>query len=136
MKKLMLFLLALMPVLLFTACSSDDEDNTPAMSFDENTIKGTWEIKERSGETTKWRWMQAGEKLRFYSNGTCTTGFSMEDSYKIENGKVKTFYKASGEPMFVYTLISKDGEIYMVKVNGTLDESDISIMIKMVKQSQ
>lgn len=133
MKKLMLLLLALMPVLLFTACSSDDGDETPAMSFDVNTITGTWEIIE-ARESPKW-WIKQGTILRFYSNGTCKTDFSMEDSYKIEDGQVKTYYKASGEPLFAYALVSKDAGTFTVRVYDIL-ERKWSIVIKMVKQSQ
>jgi hypothetical protein len=35
--------------------------------------------------------------------------------------------------MLVYSLISVDGAVYTVKVNGTLDESDKSVIIKMKK---
>ena len=134
MKKLMPLLLALMSVLLFTACSSDD-DETPALSFDVNTITGTWEIKE-VGENPYWSWINPGSTLVFNSNGTCETDFYMEDSYKVDKGQVKTYCKSNDEPMFVYTLIAKDGDVFTVRINGTLDEGHQSITIKMKKKSR
>lgn len=57
----------------------------------------------------------------------------MENAWKIEDGKIKTYYKPTAEPMLIYSLISTDGSIYNVRVNGTLDESDLSVVIKMKK---
>jgi hypothetical protein len=114
MKKFLLFFLPLIAIVMLsvTSCSKDD-DNDPTMSFDKSTIVGTWTINSVSG-TSVWRWIAEGKQLTFNSNGTCVTEFSME-------------------PMLVYSLISVDGAVYTVKVNGTLDESDKSVIIKMKK---
>ena len=102
------------------------------MSFDKSTIVGTWTINSVSG-TSVWRWIAEGKQLTFNSNGTCVTEFSMEDSWKLESGKICTYFNETKEPMLVYSLISVDGAVYTVKVNGTLDESDKSVIIKMKK---
>ena len=58
----------------------------------------------------------------------------MEDSYKIESGQVKTYYAETMEPMYVYELLGKNGNMLTVKMKGTLDESNLSIVFKMIKK--
>ncbi len=133
MKKFLLFFLPLIAIVMLsvTSCSKDD-DNEPTMSFDKSTIVGTCTINSVSG-TSVWRWIAEGKQLTFNSNGSCVTEFSMEDSWKLEGGKICTYYNETKEPMLVYSLISVDGSVYTVKVNGTLDESNKSVIIKMKK---
>ena len=130
MKTLIIFFSLMFTALAFVSCGSDEE---PDLQFDKDTIVGTWEITEVQG-TPEWRWIVIGTKLMFNSNGTCSTGFSMEDSYKIEGGQVKTYYAETQEPMHVYELQSKKGNILTVKMKGTLDESNLSTVFKMTKK--
>ncbi len=130
MKKLIIFFSLMFSALVFVSCGSDDE---PDLQFDKNTIIGTWEITEVQG-STEWRWIVTGTMLTFNSNGTCLTGFSMEDSYKIEGGQVKTYYAETQEPMYVYELMGKNGNTLTVKMKGTLDESNLSTVFKMTKK--
>ncbi len=58
----------------------------------------------------------------------------MENSYKIEGGVIKTYYKETGEPMFIYTLLSVSSNVYTVKIGGTLDESNKSVIVSMIKE--
>lgn len=117
-------------ILAMTSCSKDDDDSD--ISFDNATVVGTWTITSVNG-TSIWEWISEGKKLTFSSNGACSTSFSMENAWKIEGGKIMTYYKETQEPMLVYSLISIDGNEYKVKVNGTLDESNESVIIKMKK---
>ncbi len=112
------------------SCGNDDEPN---LQFDKETIVGAWEITEVQG-TPEWWWITQGTALKFNSNGSCTTGFSMEDSYKIEGGQVKTYYAETQEPMYVYELMGKNGNTLTVKMKGTLDESNLSTVFKMAKK--
>ena len=130
MKKLIIFFSLMFSALVFVSCGSDDE---PDLQFDKNTIIGTWEITEVQG-SPEWRWIVTGAMLTFNSNGTCSTGFSMEDSYKIEGGQVKTYYAETQEPMYVYELMGKNGNTLTVKMKGTLDESNLSTVFKMTKK--
>lgn len=130
MKKLIIFFSLMFSALVFVSCGSDDE---PDLQFDKNTIIGTWEITEVQG-SPEWRWIVKGTTLTFNSNGTCSTGFSMEDSYKIEGGLVKTYYAETQEPMYVYELMGKKGNTLTVKMKGTLDESNLSTVFKMTKK--
>ena len=130
MKKLIIFFSLMFSALVFVSCGSDDE---PDLQFDKNTIIGTWEITEVQG-SPEWWWILTGTMLTFNSNGSCTTGFSMEDSYKIEGGQVKTYYAETQEPMYVYELMGKNGNTLTVKMKGTLDESNLSTVFKMTKK--
>ena len=97
MKTLIIFSSLMFTALAFVSCGSDEE---PDLQFDKDTIVGTWEITKVQG-SPEWRWIVKGTTLTFNSNGTCSTGFSMEDSYKIEGGQVKTYYAETQEPMYV-----------------------------------
>lgn len=130
MKKLIIFFSLMFTALAFVSCGSDDEPN---LQFDKNTIVGTWEITEVQG-TPEWRWIVTGTRLTFNSNGTCSTGFSMEDSYRIEGGQVKTYYAETQEPMFVYELQGKNDNTLIIKMKGTLDESNLSTVFKMTRK--
>lgn len=130
MKKLIIFFSLMFSALVFVSCGSDDE---PDLQFDKNTIIGIWEITEVQG-SPEWWWIVTGTMLTFNSNGTCSTGFSMEDSYKIEGGQVKTYYAETQEPMYVYELMGKNGNTLTVKMKGTLDESNLSTVFKMTKK--
>jgi hypothetical protein len=130
MKKLIIFFSLMFSALVFVSCGSDDE---PDLQFDKNTIIGIWEITEVQG-SPEWWWIVTGTMLTFNSNGTCSTGFSMEDSYKIEGGQVKTYYAETQEPMYVYELMGKNGNTLTVKMKGTLDESNLSTVFKMTRK--
>lgn len=130
MKKFIIIFSLMFTTLVSVSCGSDDE---PDLQFDKNTIVGTWEITEVQG-AAQWWWIVKGTTLTFNSNGTCSTGFTMEDSYKIESGQVKTYYAETMEPMYVYELLGKNGNMLTVKMKGTLDESNLSIVFKMIKK--
>ena len=61
--------------------------------------------------------------MEFKYDGTCTSWFSMEDAYKIEGGRIHTYYGKTNEPMFVYTLLSENGATLSVRMDGTLDDN-------------
>lgn len=126
-------MLLVLTTTLLSSCSKDDEDTSSSLSFDKSTTVGTWEITEVNG-TSPWRWVAKGNNIVFNSNGYCTTEFSMENAWKIEGGKIKTFYKETNEPMLIYTLVSKEDNTYNVRIIGTLDESNLSILTKMRKK--
>lgn len=130
MKKFFLFFSLMVATMALVSCDNDDEPN---LQFDKETIVGTWEITEVQGNP-EWWWIAQGTALTFNSNGTCSTGFSMEDSYKIEGGQVKTFYAETQEPMYIYELHGKKGNTLTVKMKGTLDESNLSTVFKMTKK--
>ena len=130
MKKYYLFFSMMVVTISLVSCGNNDEPN---LQFDKETIVGAWEITEVQG-TPEWWWITQGTALKFNSNGSCTTGFSMEDSYKIEGGQVKTYYAETQEPMYIYELQGKKGNTLTVKMKGTLDESNLSTVFKMTKK--
>lgn len=137
MKKKILFLLTILLTFTLsfsiTACSSEDDDNS-SLAFDSNTIVGEWTITEVSGNS-EWYWIKEGKTLTFKNDGSCLTGFSMENAYRIKNGRVETYYKDTEEPMLIYTLQNNNNGILTVKVSGTLDESNLSVSIKMKRNN-
>ena len=130
MKKFILFFSLMVAAMALVSCGNDDEPN---LQFDKETIVGTWEITELQGNP-EWWWIAQGTAFTFNSNGTCSTGFSSEDSYKIEGGQVKTYYTETQEPMYIYELQGKKGNTLTVKMKGTLDESNLSTVFKMTKK--
>lgn len=78
MKKI-LFLLAMLPMMIFTACSSDDENDTLALKAEQ--IEGYW-AKYENGEWNKyWRYS-------FTMRGTWS-GFAKGGEYKITGNKIQ-----------------------------------------------
>ncbi len=134
MKKLASILLllsaALFACVMTTSCSSDD-DGTPSMSFDTQTIVGTWEITSVGNKSLPE--FQNGATITFYSDGTCIGVMDMENAYRIKDGKIFTYYSKTDEPMYVYSLLSKQDNNLTVRVNGTLDESNVSVTIQLKK---
>lgn len=127
MKKFFFYLAAVLMIALasvsFTACSNDDDDE-PSLSFTKEIIVGRWKITNIAGNNEHGNWLLVGSEAVFKSDGTCNGWFSMEDAYKIEGGRVKTYYARTSEPMFVYTLLSQNGTTLSVKMDGTLDDKN------------
>ncbi len=125
MKKLYHFMTAVLMIALvsisFAACGSDDDDE-PSLSFTKEIIVGKWKITNIVGNNEHGNWLSVGSEAEFKSDGTCKGWFSMEDAYKIEGGRIKTYYARTSEPMFVYTLLSQNGTTLSVKMDGTLDD--------------
>ena len=126
MKKYFSYLTAFLMIALtsvsFTACSSDDDDE-PSLSFTKEIIVGKWKITNIAGNNEHSNWLLVGSEAEFKTDGTCKGWFSMEDAYKIEGGRIKTYYARTNEPMFVYSLLSQNGTMLSVKMDGTLDDN-------------
>ena len=74
-------------------------------------------IKRGSSNSVK-----QGKTIRFYEDGTCEAFHSMETAWRLNNGRIETYYKKTGEPMYVYTLLSANSDEIMIRINGTLDD--------------
>lgn len=122
MKKYLLTVLTIALVSIgFTACSSDDGVES-SLSFTKEIIVGKWKITNIAGNNEHSSWLIVGKEAEFKSDGTCNGWFSMEDTYKIESGRIKTYYAKTSEPLFVYTLLSNNGTTLSVRMDGTLDD--------------
>lgn len=124
-KKKLLNLIATMMVAILTICvaSCSSDDDGPSLSFTKEIIVGKWKISNISDANQDIRWFSVGDVAEFKSDGTCQGWFSMETAYKIESGRLRTYYKETDEPMFVYTLLSQNGSTLSVRMNGTLDDN-------------
>lgn len=120
LKKIKLSTLLIIVSLFFASCGSNSDSEDSTLNFSD--IVGTFEIKNISGNNTH-EWLKVGQYLIFNADGTCTTGFGMENSWKNEGGLIKTYYKETCEPMFVYTLKKRNASLYEVQMNGTLDDN-------------
>ena len=67
--------------------------------------------------------LKNGKTIRFKNDGSCEAFHSMENAWRINNGRIETYYKTTNEPMYVYTLIAVNGDMITVKMNGTLDDN-------------
>lgn len=114
----------------FTSCS-DDDDKTSVQFTSENVV-GTWEITSVSG--TVFPNFSVGTELTFNADGSCQGAHSMETAYRIEKGKIYTYFLETEEPMYIYSVNSADETGYTVLVKGTLDESNQSITIHIKKR--
>ena len=64
-----------------------------------------------------------GKTIRFYENGSCEGFHSMENAWRINNGRIETYYKQTEEPIYVYTLLSSNSDELLVRIDGTLDNN-------------
>ena len=67
--------------------------------------------------------LQKGKTIRFKNDGSCEAFHSMETAWRINNGRIETYYKKTNEPMYVYTLLSISDNKVTIKMNGTLDDN-------------
>ena len=109
----------------FASCGSDDDDE-PSLKITKDMLVGSWEVTDivnTSGDQL--RKVYVGATMKFYNDGTCKCYDYMENAYRINNGRLETYYKESGEPMFVYTLVAQKGDIIQLRRNGTLDDNSV-----------
>lgn len=122
LNKLLFLVLLLLSTAVIISCSKDDDEDS--IPFTSNMIVAGWEIIESNSSNSSFK---VGGWAEFKNDGSCRGFSSMETSYKIQDGKIHTYYGRTGEPMFVYTLISqgktaKGANTLKVRVDGTLDD--------------
>ena len=118
----------------FISCG-DDDDNTPSLSFTKELIAAenvAWDVENVTIERGSSDYVKSGRTLAFSKEGSCICFHPMETNYKINAGKIATFYKETNEPIFVYTLLAQNDDVLKVRVNGTLDD-DFSATITLKK---
>lgn len=107
----------------FISCGDDDE-SIQSLSFTKELIAAdnvAWEVEDITIERGSSSYVERGRTLYFFSDGSCLCFHPMETSYKINTGKIATFYKETNEPIFVYTLLAQNDDVLKVRVDGTLD---------------
>ncbi len=105
----------------------EGSEQPQAMNFSKELILGgntvcSWSVKSVNFERAISYNVSAGKTLTFKEDGTCTGFHSMETAWRINNGKIETYYAKTNEPMYVYTLLSTDENQLNVRINGTLDD--------------
>ena len=99
--------------------------NTPTeKTFTKEIIAGNfqWKVNSVSIKRGSGNSIIQGKTIRFYEDGTCEAFRSMENAWRINNGRIETFYKQTNEPMYVYTLLSANSDEIIVRIDGTLDD--------------
>lgn len=56
----------------------------------------------------------------------------METAWRINSGRIETFYQPTNEPVYVYTLLSQNGDVVAIRMNGTLDD-DLQVTLTLTK---
>ena len=102
----------------------ESEGNPQVLNFTEDLIAGdfSWKVTDFTIEKGQNRDIQKDKEISFKKDGSCTVFHSMEDAWRITNGRIETYYKKTNEPMFVYTLLSLKDSVITVRMNGTLDD--------------
>ena len=107
----------------FVSCGDDEP-----LGFTDDIIKGSWTISSVEGDSP-WPQVKTGAIYTFNEDGTCSTPFSWEDSYKIVLGKVRSYHAENNEPMFIYELINYNpSQNFKARIRGTLNESYLSVV--------
>lgn len=124
-------LLTVLLIVGFTACGDDDKGSS-TLQFTKETIVGSWETSGISVTRGESYIVRNGVVITFNNDNSCKGFHSMENAYRINQGKIETYYSKSNEPMFVYTLLSTNGNSMKVQIDGTLDD-DFSCTITLSK---
>ena len=94
-------------------------------AFTKEIIAGDfhWKVNSVSikrGSSSK---ITEGKTIRFNEDGSCEGFHSMENAWRINNGRIETYYKQTEEPIYVYTLLSSNSDELLVRIDGTLDDN-------------
>jgi len=94
-------------------------------AFTKEIIAGDFQWKVNSvsikrGSSSK---ITEGKTIRFNEDGSCEGFHSMENAWRINNGRIETYYKQTEEPIYVYTLLSSNSDELLVRIEGTLDNN-------------
>ena len=98
---------------------------TPEKPFTKEIIAGDfqWKVNSVSIKRGSNNQIYEGKKIRFNEDGTCEVFHSMENAWRINNGRIETYYQQTNEPMFVYTLLAANDNELKVRIDGTLDDN-------------
>ena len=94
-------------------------------AFTKELIAGDfqWEVNSISIKRGASSIITEGKTIRFNEDGSCEGFHSMENAWRINNGRIETYYKQTEEPIYVYTLLSSNSDELLVRIDGTLDNN-------------
>lgn len=95
------------------------------MAFTKEIIAGDfqWKVNSVSIKRGASSIITEGKTIRFNEDGSCEGFHSMENAWRINNGRIETYYKQTEEPIYVYTLLSSNSDELLVRIEGTLDNN-------------
>lgn len=108
------------------------------LGFTKDMIAGdfSWEVADYMIENGTNDNLKKGVTLRFKEDGTCTGFNSMENAWRIINGVIETYNKETNEPMFTYTLGSRQDDVLMVRMKGARNNFQALVVFnKVVEES-
>ena len=134
MKKI-LFLLAMLPMLVFTACSDDDE---AVFNYPMETLYGTWEgiaidLKEGKIDLTNWYYSKYRFSATLNPNGTYSgSGYfgNGKGTYKATGNTIYTY--VGGEEYLRYEIVSIFGDV--VTIIMMMDGCNETLRVKVKKE--
>lgn len=114
----------------------ESSDVPTEKAFTKEIIAGDfqWDVKSVSIKRGSSNSIKEGKTIRFYKDGTCQAFHSMETAWRINNGRIETYYKQTEEPMYVYTLLSANTDEIIVRIDGTLDDI-LQAEVVLIKES-
>lgn len=112
----------------------DDANQQTTIPVTREMISGTaWKVTNFTIERGSNSDIQNGKTIIFKADGSCEGFHSMETAWRINSGRIETYYEKTNEPMFVYTLLSISGDEVQIRMNGTLDD-DLQAVIVLSKE--
>lgn len=127
MKKVLYMLAMVLPMVVFTSCSKDDEDE-PIFDYDKNLIYGTWVISEIEVDGIWIDWMLDETSATFNPDGTYygKGEYGNGSGTYVAEGKTITCY-VSGEEYLKYDVISLTENICELRMYNSYGDSESNI---------
>lgn len=112
------------------------DDSDKGLDITQDMIAGDfcWQVEDFTIVRGKMNSIEKGKYVYFHTDGSCEVFSKMENAYRINKGKVETYYKDTNEPMFIYTLLEVTGDRVKIRMSGTLDD-DLQATIILVKSN-
>ena len=112
------------------------DDGDKGLDITQDMIAGDfcWQVEDFTIVRGKMNSIEKGKYVYFHTDGSCEVFSKMENAYRINKGKVETYYKDTNEPMFIYTLLEVTGDRVKIRMSGTLDD-DLQATIILVKSN-
>ena len=105
----------------------ESSSTSTTQNFTKDLIAGdfSWKVKSVAFEQGSSSSIAQDKVITFKEDGTCVGFLSMENAWRINNGRIETYYASTNEPIYTYTLLSKndDGDELTIRINGTLDDN-------------
>lgn len=107
------------------------DDSDKGLDITQDMIAGDfcWQVEDFTIERGKMNSLEKEKYVYFHTDGSCEVFSNMENAYRINNGKIETYYKDKNEPMFIYTLLEVTGDKVKIRMNGTLDDDLLATII-------